>query len=129
MTSNILTDPDSFRSGLEQRVASGLKDLGATFLYEPYWIEYVQPEKVRKYKPDFVVGNIVIEVKGRFDTADRQKHLYLKNHHGSELDIRFLFGNPHQKISKKSKTTYAMWCEKHDFKWGSLNSLEELINA
>lgn len=110
-------------------MALELENLGATFCYEPHWIEYIQPEKVRKYKPDFIVGNIVIEVKGRFDTADRQKHIYLKNHYGSDLDIRFLFGNPHQKISKKSKTTYAMWCAKHGFKWGSLDTLKELIDA
>ena len=30
-------------------------------------------------------------------------------------------------ISKKSKTTYAMWCEKHGFKYADLNSLSDLI--
>ena len=34
-----------------------------------------------------------------------------------DLDIRFVFSNPLTRISKKSKTTYAMWCEKHGFQY------------
>ena len=32
-------------------------------------------------------------------------------------DIRFVFSNSRAKISKASKTTYAMWAEKHGFKY------------
>ena len=35
------------------------------------------------------------------------------NDHG----LRFVFSNSKTRISKKSKTTYAMWCEKHGFKY------------
>lgn len=47
-------------------------------------------------------------------TQDRLKHLEIKAQHPA-LDIRFVFSNSNQKISKTSKTTYAAWCEKHGF--------------
>jgi len=33
------------------------------------------------------------------------------------MDIRFVFTNSKNKINKKSKTTYGMWCEKNGFKY------------
>ena len=112
-------------------MALGLKNLGVTFSYEPHWINYLKPAKVHKYKPDFQIGDVYIEVKGRFDSADRAKHLMIRNHYGPPedggLDIRFLFSNPNTRISKKSKTTYAMWCVKHGFRYAELNSLSDLI--
>lgn len=67
--------------------------------------------------PDFVLPNsIIIELKGQFDTADRQKHLMVQAQH-PHLDIRFVFSNSRQRISKKSQTTYAQWCETHGFKY------------
>jgi hypothetical protein len=33
------------------------------------------------------------------------------------LDIRFVFNYSKSRISKKSSTTYAMWCEKHGFQY------------
>ena len=81
-------------------------------------IEYTRPARQSKYTPDFVLTNsgIIVETKGRFMTDDRAKHLLLKAEH-PHLDIRFVFSNPKQRISKASKTTYAMWCEKHGFKY------------
>jgi len=85
------------------------------YAYEQVKIEYHKPAKTSKYTPDFVLENgIIIETKGIFDTADRQKHLLIKEQL-PELDIRFVFSNPNQRISKISKTTYAMWCEKNGF--------------
>lgn len=57
---------------------------------------------------------IIVETKGRFVTADRLKHLEIKKQH-PRLDIRFVFQNSRQRISKSSKTTYAAWCEKNGF--------------
>ena len=54
--------------------------------------------------------------KGRFVLEDRKKHLLVKQQH-PELDIRFVFSNSKNKINKKSKTTYADWCEKNGFKY------------
>lgn len=104
-----------FRSGLEERIAQDLLEAGVGFTYEDQVIEYLKPAKIARYTPDFVLENgIIIEVKGRFLTADRQKHLLVKKQH-PELDIRFVFSRSKERISKKSKTTYADWCTKNGF--------------
>lgn len=104
-----------FRSGLEERIAEDLTSKGVGFSFEELVIPYVKPEKPAKYTPDFVLTNgIIIESKGRFLTEDRQKHLLIQRQHPFH-DIRFVFSNSRTKISKRSKTTYADWCEKHDF--------------
>lgn len=108
-----------FRSGLEETIAAQLEAASVPVVYEAKdsKIDYVEPEKKRKYTPDFVLPNgIIIESKGRFVTADRQKHLLIKAQH-PEKDIRFVFSNSRSKISKQSTTTYAMWCDKHGFKY------------
>lgn len=100
---------------LEVRIAKALKALAIPFLYEPAWLHYVKPARKAKYKPDFVLPNgIVIEAKGRFDSEDRQKMILIKQTYPL-LDIRFVFSNPLARISKLSKTTYAMWCERYGF--------------
>lgn len=107
------------RSGFEDRIAGELDATGVDYDYEKYEIEYIKPEKKAKYTPDFVLPNgIIIETKGRFLTADRQKHLLVKAQR-PDLDIRFVFSSANTKISKGSKTTYAMWCEKHEFKYAT----------
>lgn len=104
-----------FRSGLEESIAANLASKGVGFTFEETVIPYVKPEKPAKYTPDFVLDNgIIIESKGRFLTEDRQKHLLIQKQHPL-LDIRFVFSNSRTKISKRSKTTYADWCEKHHF--------------
>ena len=107
-----------FRSGLEDKIADNLTSLGIPFEYEKLVIGYTQPAKERKYTPDFVLLNnsIIIESKGRFITADRQKHLMIKEQY-PDLDIRFVFSNSKAKLSKLSQTTYGMWCDKHGFKY------------
>ena len=42
-----------------------------------------------------------------------------------DLDIRMIFQRPFNKIYKGSKTTYAMWCEKHDILWSSYQNIPE----
>lgn len=106
---------EGYRSGLEDDIAEQLRLNGIDPLYEKLKIKYAQPAKLRTYTPDFVLPNgIIVETKGRFTTADRQKHLLIQEQY-PELDIRFVFSNPNTKINKNSKTTYAMWCEKHGF--------------
>ena len=104
-----------FRSGLEKTIAAQIEAQEGAVEYETTKIAYTVPERVAKYTPDFVLSNgIIIETKGQFVTADRHKHLLIKEQH-PELDIRFVFTNSRSRISKKSATTYAMWCEKHGF--------------
>lgn len=106
-----------FRSGLEEQVAKQLRALGIDPRFESEKIEYTKPESRHKYTPDFPLGKrLIIETKGRFVTADRQKHLLLQAQH-PDREVRFVFSRSATPISKGSKTTYAMWCEKHGFKY------------
>lgn len=114
-----------FRSGLEDKVAAELSAQGVPFEFEKLVIEYRKPEKLSKYTPDFVLKNgIIVETKGRFVTADRQKHILVKQQH-PELDIRFVFSNSRGRISKQSQTTYAMWCERYGFKYADKSIPQE----
>jgi len=104
-----------YRSGFEIKIADQLNSLNIKYGYESLKITYIKPVKQSYYKPDFVLANkIIIEAKGLFSSKDRQKHLLVKEQH-PELDIRFVFSNSKIKLNKKSKTTYAMWCEKNGF--------------
>lgn len=106
---------EGYRSGLEGKVADQLRSLSVPVLYELATIRYTPPTKERRYKPDFILPNgIIIETKGRFVTADRQKHKAIHDEH-PHLDIRFVFSNPNNRISKTSRTTYAEWCENYLF--------------
>jgi len=58
--------------------------------------------------------HFIVETKGRFLPDDRKKQLLIKSQH-PQLDIRFVFSRSGEKIRKGSKTTYAMWCEKHGY--------------
>jgi len=104
-----------FRSGLEYEVAKQLEDEGIAYEYEQTRVKYQRKEST--YLIDFELPNgIIIETKGRFKSEDRAKHLLIKQQH-PELDIRFVFSNSRNKLNKKSKTTYADWCDKHGFLW------------
>lgn len=106
-----------YRSGLEELIAKQLTAAGVPFEFEAAKVAYSKPASSHKYTWDFRLGNgIIVESKGRFLTADRQKHLLIKAQHPS-LDIRFVFSNSRAKISKTSSTTYADWCQKNGFKY------------
>ena len=116
-----------YRSGLEDSVAQELKDKGVPFTYEEVKITWLD-HKTRTYTPDFELENgIIIETKGRFVTADRMKHLAIKEQY-PDYDIRFVFSNPNAKLNKGSKTTYAMWCDKHGFLYSSKSIPQEWID-
>jgi len=117
-----------FRSGLEELIAAQLERLRQVFTYEQLTLKFLKPARISRYTPDFVLSNgIIIESKGRFETADRQKHILVKEQH-PKLDIRFVFSNPRSRISKQSKTTYAMWCEKYGFQYAKQRIPQEWID-
>lgn len=106
-----------YRSRFEQRVAEALEKHKVAYEYESFKIEYEVPSRSAKYTPDFRLPNgIIVEAKGLWDAADRAKHLWIKAQHPN-LDIRFVFQNPRNKLYRGSPTTYAMWCEKWGFKY------------
>lgn len=96
--------------------------------YEPDVLPYKIPESLHKYKPDFrITDTMYIEAKGKFVAADRQKMLLVKEQHPN-LKICILFQNAFEKIRKGSKTTYAMWCDKHGIEWSHKIIKKEWIN-
>ena len=113
-----------FRSGLEEWLAAELLARKVPFKFEQEIVHYEEPAKKRRYTPDFLLPNgIFIETKGRFQTADRQKHKMIRAQH-PDLDVRFLFSNPKQRIAKKSNTTYAMWCSRFHFLYAKATELD-----
>lgn len=117
-----------YRSGLEEFIDNTLKSVGVDGEYEQHKIAYTKPATQHKYTPDFRLPNgIYIETKGRFVTADRKKHLLIKDQH-PDLDIRFVFQNANNKISKNSKTTYADWCIKYGFLFAEKEIPEEWLS-
>ncbi len=105
-----------YRSKFEIKVAADLGKRKVAFEYEKVSFDYVP--KIRNYTPDFYLpeSKIYIETKGRLTTNDRVKHLLIKDQ-WVDLDIRFVFVNAGNKISRTSKTTYADWCDRHKFLW------------
>ena len=105
-----------YRSKLEERIANLFTELGVIFEYEsttvPYQISF-------NYSPDFVLPcGRMLEAKGYFSPEDRRKILAVKKCN-PELDLRMIFQTPHNTISKKSKTTYAQWCDKFGFRYAN----------
>ena len=112
---------EGYRSGLEVSVGTQLEGARVEWNYEPYRIPYTP--KRQHYTPDFSIGSrygvgggFLVETKGRFLAKDRTKHLLLKEQYPN-LDLRFVFTNPNQKLYKGSRTTYGQWCDKHGFKY------------
>ncbi len=106
-----------YRSGFEHKVSDQLKENKIKFGYETTVIDYIKPETKHTYTIDFTLPNgILVETKGRWVPEDRKKHLLIKKQH-PELDIRMVFMSGKTKIRKGSKTTYGMFCDKHDILW------------
>ena len=111
-----------FRSELEEKVSDLLCELGIDYEYEstkvPYQIQH-------NYTPDFLLPNgVFLETKGYWDSADRRKMKAVKEQN-PDLDIRMVFQSPYNKITKKSKTTYAKWCDLFGFKYHCIQSTKE----
>lgn len=102
-----------FRCRLESEVANALAELGHSATYESdKFVYYLK----KRYKPDFKIGDVYIEVKGWWPAAERSKFLAVVVNN-PDLRIFVALQNPNIKLSKKSKTTYAQWCEKHGIAW------------
>ena len=109
-----------FRSQLEENIAKLLDGLGVSFEYESEKLGYTIEHS---YTPDFVLPNYTyLEAKGYWSPADRRKILSVKKDN-PDIDLRMVFQSPYNKISKKSKTTYAQWCDRHDIPWTSYQNI------
>jgi hypothetical protein len=118
----------SFKSKLEEKVWATLKKEFPTVKYEPQRFKFIQPEIKRTYIPDFKTGrsNIFIEAKGKLDLETRKKMVWFRDSNPT-VRIIFLFMNPDNKITKRSKTTYAMWATDNGFEW--LDFRKDWLNA
>ena len=110
----------TFKSKLEVSVADLLDQIGVSWEYESHKVAYTIQHH---YTPDFLLpSGICLETKGYWDAEDRRKILAVIRDN-PDLDIRMVFQAPFNKISKKSKTTYAQWCEKHNIKWAAVHAI------
>lgn len=111
-----------YRSGLEKKISDQIVNAGIELLYETDKIHYVIPSRQAKYTPDFKLpkpgGFFFVETKGIWTVQDRAKHILVKQQ-CPELDIRFVFSNQNARLYKGSPTTYAMYCEKHGFRYAA----------
>jgi len=114
-----------FKSGLEENISNQIASKGIKVEYETEKVPYIIPASNHTYSPDFKLPNgIRVETKGRFVAADRKKHLLVKEQN-PQLDIRFVFSNSKNKITKRSKTTYGDWCDKNGYKYADKEIPEE----
>lgn len=108
------SDGTTVRSGLEVTLYEQVLQRFGAVAYEQKRINY---DVTHTYTPDIVLPNgVIIEGKGIFDSADRTKHLTVREQH-PQHDIRFVFTRSSAKLYPGSKTTYADWCRKHAFKF------------
>ena len=114
------TKTSKFKSKLEERIATLFVTLGVQYEYESEKISYTIQHH---YCPDFVLPNhVYLEAKGYWAPADRRKILAVKKDN-PDMDLRMVLQAPYNKINKNSKTTYAMWCEKHDIPWTAYHDI------
>lgn len=114
------------RSELETKVEEALNSQGLTCSYEKEKFVYYRKGR---YTPDFTVEGehpFHIEVKGYWFPADRSRLLAVIT---NNPDMRLLVAlqRPFLKISKKSKTTYAKWCEQHAICWCTIPIPDEVL--
>ena len=110
----------AFRSQLEEKVADLLVELGVDYDYESEKLKYIIEHT---YCPDFILTNgVYLECKGYWDSKDRRKvKQVIKDN--PDVDLRMVFQSPYNKISKRSKTTYAQWCDRNKIKWCSYQKI------
>lgn len=119
--------PGKYRSKFEYNTAENLRVRGVKFEYESIKIKYIRPASPRTYTPDFLLPNgIIVETKGRFTSADRMKHLWIRDEH-PDIDIRFVFMNSNNTLNRSSTTTYADWCKAKGFKYADKEVPKEWI--
>lgn len=118
----------NFRSGFEKAVYEHATGHKHKLEFEPAdaIVRYTKPAKMARYIPDFRLPNgILVETKGRFPYADRNKMCLVRDAN-PELDIRIVFQRAGNRLTKsKNSMTYWEWAEKHNFRWSEGTIPEE----
>ena len=111
-----------FKSGLEAEFAKKAFSMGIPRDYEPDTFAY---QILSHYTPDFRIRrNFYVETKGYFSPSNRGRLLCFREQH-PDITIYLVFQAPNNKLSSKSKTTYAEWAEKHGFKWCGIKDVQK----
>ncbi|HET8688062.1 MAG TPA: hypothetical protein VFM18_15615 [Methanosarcina sp.] len=114
-----------YRSKFEEKFAVTLANLALKAIYEKDNIKYTVPETIKTYHPDWYIGpRKYIETKGRFTAYDRSKTLWVRKSN-PEITVYLLFQDSRKTLSKKSRTTYGDWCDKHDIPWADIKDIDK----
>lgn len=109
----------NFKSLLERDFAEELKRAKIPFKYEPDKIPFVRPSS---YCPDWKIGpKTYYETKGSFTSSQRSNLLSFREQH-PDIEIIMVFAWANNKINRKSKMTYADWCNRHKIKFHDLKA-------
>ena len=108
---NFIYEGRKYRSKLESMVGS---HLGPQWSYEPFQVDYITH---RRYTPDFVYGDLLVEVKGFFRVGDTQKYKAIKQDLAAFQELVFYLNNPKTKVRKGGKLNMGEWCTKEGFVW------------
>tara|TARA_R100001460_G_scaffold7778_2_gene19514 strand:+ start:6039 stop:6470 length:432 start_codon:yes stop_codon:yes gene_type:complete len=109
-----------YRSGLESTFAAKTKGMG--FIFEPERMPYTVH---RKYVPDFVKENILIECKGFFRAGDTLKYKSVKESY-PDKELIFILSDPFKKVRKGSKLNMGQWCFKENFAFFTVKDCDKL---
>jgi hypothetical protein len=106
-----------FRSKLEAAVWGKIEAVQSGAQFESLKLPYTLSHT---YTPDIILPNgVILEVKGKFvvkGVDSRPKMLAVKAAF-PQLDVRFIFQNPHTSVTPRAKMTNAEWADKHGFPW------------
>ena len=107
-----------YKSGLERQFAILAEKHGVKVEYEAKRFQFV---KVGHYTPDWKINEtLYVETKGYFSPSNRGNLLSFREQH-PDVEIFLVFSQPQNKLTSRSKTTYAQWAEKHGFRWASID--------
>jgi hypothetical protein len=122
--------PAPYRSWFEVDIALDALKRDIEFDYEKEHIIWKEPEKLRKYKPDFFVKRkkdgslLVIEAKGRWTADDRKKICYVTEQN-PKLDLRMLFERDNTLSKSPNSKHYSEWCDRKGIKWAVGRSIPQ----
>lgn len=121
-----MVSKNKYRSRFEADFARDLEQRGIEYEYEKEILEYFFKKKGKclkcggknvvvqhNYNPDFKIGRLYIETKGRLTSTDRSKMKAVKLCN-PELDIRFVFQYDNW-CTKLKRERYSDWCTKHGY--------------
>lgn len=106
------------------------------FPYEPFKVAYSYTKTFnRTYTPDSCIGDVIIEVKGRFRTADEaEKYLHIRNTlEDKELGFLMVFLGKNtpmpgsRRRNDGTRRSHEEWADEHGIAYIHVDELEHWI--